>query len=303
MKSAAPQVSQAGFHSWWDIGKRVWRLSGQHEILGRAAQLGYFFLLALFPALLSLTSLVSMLPIQSILPRFMSYLHKVLPQDSVLLVEEYLRQTSHETDSSLFSLSLLGALLAASWGMMAIMQTLNTVYNVAESRALGKAFLTAILLTIGAAGFLICSLTLILLGDSLSQWIAETAGWSWLFTFWWTILQWPAIILFMLLATSLIYYWAPNIDHPWQWITPGSILAVPLWILASLGFKFYVETLINYNVVYGSITGVIVLIIWLYISGLILLIGGELNGVLESRSLHAQPQISSGKPNNLGTCP
>ncbi len=229
-----------------------------------------------------------MLPIQPILPRLMEYLHKVLPRESLFLVEDYLQNITQGTGSGIFSLSLLGALVAASWGMMAIMETLNTVYNVKESRVLWKGAVTAVLLTIGAAAFVIVSLTLILTGESLSQWIAETVGLSWLFTFWWMILQWPITFLFMLLATSLIYYWAPNIRHKWQWITPGSVLAVSLWVVASLAFKFYVEKLMNYDVVYGSITGVIVLMIWLYLSGLALLIGGELNAVLESKKLNRQ---------------
>jgi membrane protein len=288
MKPASTQTNQSTFHTWWELGKRVVRLSRQHDILGRAAQLGYFFLLAIFPALLSLTGLVSMLPIQSILPRLMRYLHKVLPSESLFLVEDYLQQITQGTGSGVFSLSLLGALVAASWGMLAIMETLNTVYNVRESRVLWKAATTAVLLTTGATAFVIVSITLILLGESLSQWIAEAVGLSWLFTFWWKILQWPITLLFMLLATSLIYYWAPNIRHKWQWITPGSILAVLLWIAVSLAFKFYVEKLMNYDVVYGSITGVIVLMIWLYLSGLALLIGGELNAVLESKKLSRQ---------------
>ncbi len=288
MKTASLQEGQARFRNLWRLAKQIWRLSRQHDILARAAQLGYFFLLALFPALLSLTGLVSMLPIQPILPRLMEYLHKVLPRESLFLVEDYLQNITQGTGSGIFSLSLLGALVAASWGMMAIMETLNTVYNVKESRVLWKGAVTAVLLTIGAAAFVIVSLTLILTGESLSQWIAETVGLSWLFTFWWMILQWPITFLFMLLATSLIYYWAPNIRHKWQWITPGSVLAVSLWVVASLAFKFYVEKLMNYDVVYGSITGVIVLMIWLYLSGLALLIGGELNAVLESKKLNRQ---------------
>lgn len=288
MKPASSGKGQSRSHTWWEIGKRVVRLSRQHDIFGRAAQLGYFFLLALFPALLGLTGVVGLLPIQPILPRLMEYFHKVLPQESLFLVEDYLRHITQETGSGIFSLSLLGALVAASWGMMAIMETLNTVYNVKEARSLWKAAVTAVLLATGAAAFVIVSMTLILLGESLSLWIAETVGLSWLFTFWWTILQWPITFFFMLIATSLIYYWAPNIHYKWQWIAPGSFLAVFLWIVVSLAFKFYVERLMNYDVVYGSITGVIVLMIWLYLSGLALLIGGELNAVLESNKLNTQ---------------
>jgi len=283
VKITASQKGQSRFHLWWDLGKHVWRLSQHHDILGRAAQLGFYFLLALFPALLGLTALVGLLPIQSIFPRLMGYLQKILPDESLSLVENYLRQITFETDAGMFSLSVLGALVAASWGMMAIIDTLNTVYNVKESRAPWKAGVTAVLLTIGAAVFVIVSITLVLIGESLSQWIADVVGLNELFTSGWAILQWPMIFLFMLLAMNLIYYWAPNIKYEWQWVTPGSVLAVVFWIVVSLAFKFYAENLMNYNLVYGSITGVIILMMWLYFSGLVLLIGGELNAILESR--------------------
>lgn len=284
-KPAPPASSQkfrARFLAWWSLAKHIWCLSRQHDILGRAAQLGFYFLLALFPALLGLTALVGMLPIEPILPRLMGYFQKILPGESLFLVEDYLQQITPETGSGMFSLSVLGALVAASWGTMAIIDTLNTVYNVKESRALWKAGVTAVLLTIGAAAFVIVSMTLILIGESLSQWIADAVGLSELFTFGWAILQWPMTFLFMLLAMNLIYYWAPNITHEWQWVTPGSVFAVVFWIIVSLAFKFYAENLMNYNLVYGSITGVIILMMWLYFSGLVLLIGGELNAVLES---------------------
>ncbi len=295
-ESKDPVFSQARpsrLLTYWEIGQQVWTFSRQHDILGRAAQLGYFFLLALFPALLGITALVGMLPIQPIFPRLMTYLHKILPQESLLIVKDHLQQITQETGSGVFSLSLLGALAAASWGMLAIMDTLNTVYNVKESRAIWKSGVTAVFLTIGAAVFVIVSITLILVGESLSQWIADVVGLSWVFTFWWTVLQWPITFVFMLLAADLVYYYAPNIKHAWQWISPGSVLAVSLWILVSLAFKFNAEKLINYNVVYGSITGVIVLMIWLYLSGLILLVGGELNTILESQNLNTQNREAS----------
>lgn len=286
MKPLRSQEGQSSFHTWWERGKQVARLSQQHDIISRGAQLGYFFLLAFFPALLGLTALVGMLPIQPIFPRLMKYLHQILPQESLLVVQEHRHQLIQDAGSGMFSLSLLGALVAASWGMLAIMDTLNTVYNVRESRAIWKSGATAVFLTIGAAVFVIVSITLILVGETLSQWIAEFVGLSWLFTFWWTVLQWPITFVFMLLAADLIYYYAPNVTHKWQWISPGSVLAVSLWIVISLAFKFNAEKLINYNVVYGSITGVIVLMIWFYLSGLALLIGGELNAILESQELN-----------------
>jgi len=270
--------------TWWALTKEVWAASSEDDVFGRAAQLGFYFLLAVFPALLGVTALIGMLPSQVVLPTVMPYAQQVLPDESLILVDRYVAQVIQGSGGGVFSLSVLGSLWAASWGMMAIINTLNVVYGVKETRPFWKAGSTAVLLTIGAAVFVIASLILILAGEQMSQWVADVTGMVWWVTLGWPILQWPVIVLFMLVAINLIYYWAPNINHEWQWVNPGSALAVFLWIILSLGLKFYVENFINYNVVYGPITGVIILMMWLYVSGLTLLIGGELNFILNSPS-------------------
>ncbi|HSF09606.1 MAG TPA: YihY/virulence factor BrkB family protein [Nitrospirales bacterium] len=267
--------------SWWALAKEVWAASCEDDVFGRAAQLGFYFLLALFPAMLGVTALIGMLPRQVVVPNVMPYAREVLPAESLVLVERYVEQMIQGSGGGLFSLSLLGSLWAASWGMMAIINTLNAVYGVKETRPILKAGMTAVLLTLGAAVFFITSLILILAGEQVSYWMAHVTGMDWWVTFGWPLLQWPVIVFFMLMAINLVYYWAPNIDHQWQWMKPGSMLAVFLWIILSLGLKFYVENFINYNAVYGPITGVIILMMWLYVCGLTLLIGGELNFILQ----------------------
>ncbi len=267
--------------AWWALAKEVWAASNEDDVFGRAAQLGFYFLLALFPAMLGVTALIGMLPRQVVVPNVMPYAREVLPAESLILVERYVDQMIQGSGGGLFSLSLLGSLWAASWGMMAIINTLNAVYGVKETRPLWKAGLTAVLLTIGAAVFVITSLILILAGEQVSQWVAEVTGLEWWATFGWPLIRWPGIVLLMLIGINLVYYWAPNGDHKWQWVKPGSVLAVFLWIILSLGLKFYVENFINYNAVYGPITGVIILMMWLYVGGLTLLLGGELNFILK----------------------
>ncbi|WP_447962336.1 YihY/virulence factor BrkB family protein [Nitrospira sp. Ecomares 2.1] len=266
---------------WWTVAKEVWAASCEDDVFGRAAQLGFYFLLGLFPALLGVTALIGMLPKQVVLPTVMPYAQEVLPAESLIFVERYVEQMVQGSGGRLFSLSLLGSLWAASWGMLAIINTLNAVYGVRETRPLWKVGLTAVLLTIGAAVFFITSLILILAGGHVSQWVTEVTGSVWWLTLGWPLLQWPVIVLLLLVANNLVYYWAPNTDHEWQWMKPGSVLAVFLWIILSLGLKFYVENFINYNAVYGPITGVIILMMWLYVGGLTLLLGGELNFILK----------------------
>jgi membrane protein len=279
---------------WWGVIREFWVTSNKDDVFGRAAQLGFYFLLALFPALLGVTALIGMLPEQVLLPTLIYYAEKILPDESLILVEQYAAQAILGSEDRVLYLSLLGALWAASWGMMAIINSLNVVYDVKETRPIWKTGGVAVLLTIGAVFFVITSLILLLAGEQVSRWVGDVVGMEELgATVYWSLLQWPIIVLIMLTGLNLIYYWAPNTDHEWQWIKPGSILAVFLWVVLSLGLKNFVENFVDYNPVYGSITGVIILMMWLYVSGLALLLGGELNCILKKRQ-RQNASVSSG---------
>ena len=260
---------------WKDFAQRLWQESQKDEILGRAAQLAYYFLLALFPALLFLTALIGLFPLKETLPELMLYLQTVLPADALSLLERYLDSVVKGSSGDILSLGLLGALWASSSGVTAIMESLNVVYGAEETRPYWKVRIIATLLTIGLAGFIIVSTTLILYGERIGEWIANFVGLGWLFVIAWNVLQWPASISLMLFALAVIYYICPDVDHDWRWVTPGSVCAVSMWLVVSLGFKLYVENFGNYNAAYGSIAGVIVLMLWLYLTGVVMLLGGR----------------------------
>ncbi|MGQ0811475.1 MAG: YihY/virulence factor BrkB family protein [Nitrospiraceae bacterium] len=260
-----------------ELGRRLWKESQSDDILGRAAQLAYYFVLALFPALLFLTALVGFLPLERIMPRLMNYLGNLLPSDALSLVEKYLQQVVRGSGKDILSLGLVGALWASSSGVTAVMDSLNAVYNAAETRPYWKVRLIAVAMTVGLAGFIIASTTLVLYGEHIGAWVANLIGFGWLFTMGWVLVQWPLAVALMLFAVGVLYYFAPNIDQDWQWVTPGSLFAVVMWLIVSLGFKLYVENFGNYNAAYGSIAGVIVLMLWFYLSGIVLLSGGEIN--------------------------
>jgi YihY family inner membrane protein len=124
-----------------------------------------------------------------------------------------------------------------------------------------------------------------LLGYAIGGWVADLVGLGRVFELTWNILRWPAIVCLLVVATALVYYFAPDVEQEWKWITPGSACAVLGWLLASLGFAFYVNHFGSYNATYGSIGAVIVLLTWMYVSGLLLLVGGEINAEIE----HAAP--------------
>lgn len=281
--------------SFYELGRRLWYESLQDEVLGRAAQLSYYIVLALFPALLVLTALMGIFSVQSYMPELMSHLRQILPNDSLSMVERFLKQVAAGSDANVLSLGALGTLWASSSGVVAIMDALNVVYGVREdSRPFWRARLTAIALTIGLAGFVILSLTLVLYGTRLSAWIADLIGLGGVFVAAWNLLQWPVVAAIMLLVVGVLYYLCPDIRQDWRWVTPGSAFAVTMWFVVSLGFKLYVDNFGDYNKVYGSITGIIVLMLWLYWNGMVLLLGGEINAEIE-KAATAKDQRNRGQ--------
>jgi membrane protein len=265
---------------WIAFGKKIFDESLQDDLLGQAAQLSFYLLLALFPALLCLTSIVGMLPLENVLPQLMDSLQTVLPGDSLRLVDGYLQQVQEGSGTGILSLGMLGALWAASSGVLALMSALNVVYEVNEFRSFMQARLVAIGLTLGTGIFVTASIFLIIMGGRVSRWIAEWVGFSDVFVITWALMQWPLIVVFMLLAINAIYYFAPNRPSSWTWMSPGAVVAVILWLVSSLGFKLYVENFNNFNAAYGSLAAAVVLMLWFYISGAVLLLGAEINSEL-----------------------
>ena len=289
MRTANPW--KLGGLSLMELGRRVWRESLQDELLGRAAQLSYYGLLVLFPALIFLTALMGLFSVERFMPELMAYLHDVLPADALTMVQRFLTQVAEGSGANILSLGGLGALWASSSGVTAIMDALNVVFGVKEDqRPFWRVRLMAILLTIGLAGFVILSLGPILYGPGIGRWVAELMGFGAAFTWMWNVLQWPIIIGLMLVVVTVIYHVCPDRRITrWRWVTPGSLFAVVMWLVVSLGFKAYVDNFGNYNKVYGSIAGVIVLMLWFYWSGMVLLLGGEINAEIEK----AESEVSA----------
>jgi membrane protein len=165
--------------------------------------------------------------------------------------------------------------------MSAITETLNIAYDVKETRSWWKARFVSIALTIMLAVIIIVALAIILLGSRIASFVAAAIGFGDTFIVLWQILQWPVVLVFLLLTFSLIYYFAPNItERRWKSITPGAITAVTLWILVSFAFRFYLNFFNTYSVTYGSLGALIVLMLWFYFTGAAILTGGEVNAEL-----------------------
>jgi membrane protein len=264
------------------LAKRLWTDINEDQVFGRAAQLSYYFLLALFPLLLFLVNLLGYLAHSGSQLRdsLMSYLATVMPASSVQLVQTTLDEISNSRGGGKLSFGLLAALWAASNGMGAITETLNVAYDVKETRPWWKVRLVSIFLTLAVSILIVIALVIVLYGGRLADFLSYQFGFGDVFRISWKILQWPIALLFVLITFHLIYYFAPNVRHR-RWSTPGAVVAVALWLLISFGFKLYLNFFNSYSVTYGSLGALIIMMLWFYLTGASILIGGELNSELE----------------------
>lgn len=284
-KKGLESMWSLGGLTWKGLGQRVWAQMNNDDVWGRAAQLSYYFLLALFPLLIFLTSVIGIIMGSGtgLRHNLFNYLSQVMPPSAYQLVSDTMRSVAESSGGDKISFGILAALWAASNGMGAISESLNAAYNVKESRPWWRARLVSISLTIAIAVLIMTALILILYGGDIAEKIAASYGYGDMFTTMWTILQWPIVLFFILLAFSLIYFFAPDLkDQDWKWVTPGSLIGVGLWILVSILFRFYLRFFDSYSATYGSLGAVIILMLWFYLTGLAILIGGEINSEIEN---------------------
>ena len=274
--------------SWSELFKRTARETQNDNGLGLAAQLAYYFFLALFPALLFLIALAGLLPTQDLVARVISMLDGVAPPEVITIIRDQLTKIASSGTGGILTFGVAAALWSSSAAMVAIIDSLNRAYDVQEGRPWWKQRLTAILLTIGAAAFILVSITLVVAGPELARFVGGQVGLGDAFVWTWTILQWPLVFVLVATAIGLIYYFAPDVEQDFVWITPGSLLATALWLIGSVGFRIYVVNFGSYNETYGAIGGVIVLMLWLYLSGLAIIVGAEMNAEIEHAAPHGK---------------
>jgi membrane protein len=267
----------------WKNLARLWTRINDHDIFGGAAKLSYYFLLALFPLLLVLMTLLGYFAESGseLRIKLISYLGTVMPSSAITLVHTTLDEISQARGGGKLSLGLLAALWAASNGMGAISDTLNAAYGVKETRAWWKVRLVSILLTVALSVLIVVVLVIVLYGGHIGERVAVHFGLGAAFTIIWKILQWPIALFFLLIAFNLIYYFGPAVRlRKRRWCMIGTLTAVILWLLVSFGFRLYLHFFDSYSVTYGSLGAVIILMLWFYFTGLAILLGGEINSEL-----------------------
>lgn len=266
------------------FAQELWAETSEDDIFNGAAVLGFYLTLAIFPAMVFLMAVVPFLPIPHVDQAIMDALRQVLPASAAQMFAGVVDEITREQRGGLLSVGLLGALWAASSGMYAVMQQLNISYDVKETRGFLKARAVAVGLSLLFVVLILGAFTLIVAGGLVQDWLGQRFGLSPLLLGFFVVFRWAMILVGLTLAFALIYYLAPDVKQKFAFITPGSILGVVALLLASLGFGWYAQNLGHYDASYGSIGAVVVLMLWLYIAGLAILFGSEINALVEHHS-------------------
>lgn len=252
---------------------------GYDDCMGMAAQIAYYMMLALFPFLLFLLSLISYLPILES-DQVLANLSESLPPESFEMVKGTVRAVLSQREGGILGLGLLVALWSGSMGVGALITTINRAYNIHPKRNIAVQKALSIVLTLALSGFVILSTLLVLLGPSLSHQMFQALGLAGDSQAVWSAVRFPLVLLMNLLALSILYFFAPEAKQRYVWILPGTISATVLWFGVSQLFRLFVRNFGSYNVTYGSIAAVIILMVYLWLSGFIFLLGAEINALM-----------------------
>lgn len=271
-QSLHPSVSES-------FQRQLWNKIFEDDVFGKAAQLAYYWLFSLFPLLIFLTALLAYLPIPRKLDYWLGALDNVLPLDAYNLIDRTFHEIVSHQRGRLLSFSIVVAIWASSAGMEAIIGSINRAYRTSIPRPWWREKMLSIWLTLGLAVFVLTALSLIFFGESLGWTIARFFGFGAAFKTAFGIAQWPLVSILILIGVDLVYYFAPNFRHRWRWFTPGAVFAVVCWLLISFGFRYYVSRFGNYSATYGALGGVMMLMLWFYLTGIAILVGGEINAI------------------------
>lgn len=285
---------------WRRVLRNLWRAFWKDRVLDEAAVLSFYCLLAVFPFLLFLVALLGLMlhSAHTVHLALHRYLTQIAPASASDLIDSTLRQISLGSHKSTVWLSLSFSLWMAASGMVAIIEALNIAYRVKESRPWWRQRLLALGLTLGLVVCLAVALVLLGFGNNLAQLVAGklVTRSAWVANGW-KVAQWLLLLGFVLMAFNVLYIFAPNVRHRrWHWLMPGTVLGVAVWLAISYGFKLYLTFFNTYNFTYGSIGGVIILLMWFYLSGIAILLGGELNSEIEKRAGKVRSAPSSQQP-------
>ena len=270
-----------------DFVKLTYKEMNEDHVMAFAGNLTYKGLFAVFPFFTFLLSLLGIFNADDLVKTTVDQLSGVVPESATKFVEDQLLGITNSQAESAFTFGAIVSVALALWGVSgafrSVMEAMNVMYSVEEDRPFWKVYGLSIFMSLAVVVLLVGALVLVVFGESIGVAVADVVGLGSVFATLWSILQWPVVACVVLFAFSLIYYFAPATKQRFRWISPGSILAFVFWLIFSLLFSLYASTVggDSYNETYGSLAGVIVLMLYVYYSALIMLVGAEMNQVIE----------------------
>lgn len=264
--------------------KSLWAELQSDDVGGLAAELSYQFLLALFPFLIFVTAVGALFAqlggVENPTERLLDALGGSLPTEAESLLRTQIERLLNTQSGGLLSIGVVTAIWAASGGVRAMMKAMNRAYDVEETRTIWQRYGISIALVLGAGSSLFIALIVLLGGQVLGRQILEDFGVGSSATAWVNAARLPVVAVLVAIAVAFLYWAAPNASLPFRWVSPGAAVFVVSWLIATLLFGLYVTNFGSYNATYGALGGVVVLLLWAYLSAFLLLGGAELNAVL-----------------------
>lgn len=294
MRKTRPQLWNLHGATTTAVGKRIWNSLNDDRIFGRAAELSFYFLFALFPTLLSASSILGLAAKSgpAIYDKLLNYLALVIPTSALSTVLTTFNQTTAASTPGKVTFGLIASIWSASVGISAIQDTLNSVHRVQETRSYLRARIAAIGLTIVLTAINTLTLAAMLGGDFMARAAVHSLTnplWIDLAGIFSRVLGWVIATALLILSFAITYYCAPDKGaRRWYWLSPGAAFGILGWLLASLGLRIYLHFFNSYALTYGSLGAVITLLTWFYITGLMLLVGAEIDGAIAA--------VAAGKP-------
>ncbi len=264
-----------------EFGKELFERFNNVDVLGMSSQLAYFFLLSIFPFLLFLATLLGYLPIES--DAVLDFLNKYLPGEVSSMLESNLESLLTNQSGGLLSISIIGAIWSASKGVNALTQAFNKAYRVEEDRSFIVSRLISVGLTIALVITIAVSLLLPIFGKAIGEFVFSFVNLSDSFTQIWNTLRWTISSVILFIVLYVLYILAPNKKIKFREAFWGAVFATISWQIASLAFSYYVSTLGNFSATYGSLGTVIILMLWFYLTGIVIMLGGIINAILAKR--------------------
>jgi membrane protein len=268
---------------WWPVLKRTVKEFRDDNLTDWAAALTYYSVLAIFPALIVLVSLLGLIGESATQP-LIDNLGSVAPGPAKEIMTNALTNLQGDRGAAgvLFVVGLLAALWSASGYVAAFMRASNSIYDIEEGRPVWKTLPVRVGLTLVLLFLLAITAIAVVLTGGIAQKVGDLIGLGSSAVDAWNIAKWPVLLLVVSFMFALLYWAAPNVKHPgFRWISPGGVLAVVAWLIASGAFALYVSNFGSYNKTYGALGGVVVFLVWLWISNIVILLGAEFNAELE----------------------